>query len=136
MNIIKETYFKNTPLYGDLYIEKVLFECEYIPIVFTCKNSENIRCLCVCDDIIESESWILIKISNSILLAVLNDDISVCKAFEIEVDDVTVINRINGNINYKVMRYSDIGINELPDVNLKLGMKNSLTSFMRMIMLE
>ena len=33
--------------YGELYIDKILFET-YFPIIFTCKNENNDIFICVC----------------------------------------------------------------------------------------
>lgn len=52
-------YFNNVPQIRDLFLEQVLFSYDYEPIVFTCKDNKLNRYLCICDDIIESRSWIV-----------------------------------------------------------------------------
>ena len=72
-------FFDKVPKIGCLYFEEELFSFEDIPIIFVCIDKNKIRYLCVCDDIIEEESWIIVKISNDDLLAVLNDEVTLKK---------------------------------------------------------
>lgn len=132
---MENAYFINTPLYGDLFIEEVLFSYDNIPIIFTCKN-KNIRCICVCDDIIKNQSWIITKVNSKVLLDVLHDNISVCKAFELSDDMTTIAERIDGKIKYVTKLYKDIDPMELPDPDEKLEMEEELFSYITLIEFE
>lgn len=133
---MKEAYFTNTPLYGDLFLEEVLFPYDNIPIIFTCKTKDNIRCICVCDDIIENQSWIITRISSEVLLAVLYDKISICKAFEISDDNTIIAELVDGEIKYLTKPYKKIDPMELPDPDEKLDMQDELYSFIKLIEFE
>ncbi|MCD7996352.1 MAG: hypothetical protein LUH21_03865 [Clostridiales bacterium] len=129
-------YFINTPLYGDLFLEEILFSYDNIPIVFTCTNESNIRCICVCDDIIENQSWIITKVDSKVLLDVLHDKISICKAFELSTDKTTIAEKVDGRIIYILKSYEEIDPMELPDPDEKLEMEDELNSYIAAIEFE
>ena len=116
-------YFTNVLDIGDLYLEKVLFEYDNEPIVFTCKDSNNYRYLCVCDDIIDSHSWIVTKISNEILIDVIQNRISVLSAFETSGNKIIIIDYDfeSDDYHYQALNFDDIDEDELPSKNQYLN---------------
>nr|WP_289706959.1 hypothetical protein [Enterocloster clostridioformis] len=116
-------YFTNVLDIGDLYLEKVLFEYDNEPIVFTCKDSNNYRYLCVCDDIIDSHSWIVTKISNEILIDVIQNRISILSAFETSGNKIIIIDYDfeSDDYHYQALNFDDIDEDELPSKNQYLN---------------
>lgn len=119
----KNVYFTNVLEIGDLYLEKVLFEYDNEPIVFTCKDSNNYRYLCVCDDIIDSHSWIVTKISNKVLIDVIQNRISVLSAFETSGNKIIIIDYDfeSDDYYYQALDFDDIDADELPSRNQYLN---------------
>lgn len=107
-------YFNNVPQIGDLFLEQVLFSYDYEPIVFTCKDNKLNRYLCICDDIIESRSWIVTKISNSVLTEVINSERSILSVFEDSESKTLIIDYDHGNYYYRFSDFKDIDEDELP----------------------
>lgn len=128
--------FKSSPILGDLYLEEVLFSYENNPIVFTCKNKDNVRSFCLCNDSIIEQTWMIKEITNNTLLKVLYDEISICKAFELGDSKVVIAIKEGSDIKYKCKQFNEIDIMELPDPNEKLEMKDELSSFISKIEVE
>ena len=125
-------YFKNVPQIGTLYLEEELFSFENIPIIFVCIDKNKSRYLCVCDDIIDEESWIIVKISNNELLDVINDECTVLSVYKNK--PVIVANKpFEKEINYVLTEYNDIDEDELPLNDQYLEMKEYLTDYINKI---
>ena len=125
-------YFKNVPQIGTLYLEEELFSFENIPIIFVCIDKNKSRYLCVCDDIIDEESWIIVKISNNELLDVINDECTVLSVYKNK--SVIVANKpFEKEINYVLTEYNDIDEDELPLNDQYLEMKEYLTDYINKI---
>lgn len=121
-------YFENIPQIGTLYFEKELFSFENISIVFVCIDICNNRYLCVCDDIIDEESWIITHITNKELLAVLNDENTILNAYKNK--NVIVASKPFGkDIKYTNIAYSEIDQKELPLCDQYLEMKEYLQDY-------
>ena len=66
--------------YGELVIDKVLFEASY-PILFTCVNDAHELFLCVCcQNNAEGKKWLLTKTSANNIIEMLEDRISIREA--------------------------------------------------------
>ena len=90
------------------------------------------RYLCVCDDIIDEESWIIVKISNNELLDVINDECTVLSVYKNK--SVIVANKpFEKEINYVLTEYNDIDEDELPLNDQYLEMKEYLTDYINKI---
>lgn len=63
---------------SDLFLEHVLVEIDYIPIFYTCKDSENNKYIVMCIDI-DEETYIVAKTSNSKILDMLKGTITMRK---------------------------------------------------------
>lgn len=123
-----ELYFQNVPNVDSLFMEQILFSYENIPIVFVCTDKSNFRYLCVCDDIIEEEAWLIVKINNLKLLEILNDDSTVLSAFMGK--KVIIAHRDSyHNTQYDIMNYNDINNDDLPICDQFLEMKDHLNSY-------
>lgn len=127
-----DLFFDNVPHIDSLFMEQVLFSFENIPIVFVCIDKSPSRYLCVCDDIIDEESWLIVKISNIKLLEILNDVSTVLSAFKDK--KVIIANRkFNQNIQYEIIEYNNINKDELPACDQYLEMKNTLKSYIEKV---
>ncbi len=80
--------------YGQLYIDKVLFE-SYFPIIFTCTNNKKDIFLCVCCQNNEKGcKWLLGKTDGMSIVKMLQDEITIrqllleCSSEQISVDYV------------------------------------------------
>lgn len=125
---MSKLYFNNVPCVGLLVLEKILFSFENIPIVFVCVDADKKRYLCVCDDVIDEESWIIVKISDYKLLRVLNDDETILSAFEN--NHVIVADKAFGeDIRYNEIAYCEIDADELPLCDQYLEMKEYLSEY-------
>ena len=99
-------YFDNVPYIGSLFMEQLLFSFEDTPIVFICTDKELSRYLCVCDDIIDEESWLIVKVNNTKLLEILNDVSTVLSAFVGQ--KVIIANKkFNQSIQYEIEEYNN-----------------------------
>ena len=54
-------YFRNTPNYGNLYIDYI-FHYDDQPILFSLKDSVNNFYLCVCYELYEYQKWFITKV--------------------------------------------------------------------------
>lgn len=125
-------YFDNVPYIGSLFMEQLLFSFEDTPIVFICTDKELSRYLCVCDDIIDEESWLIVKVNNTKLLEILNDVSTVLSAFVGQ--KVIIANKkFNQSIQYEIEEYNNIVEDELPVCDQYLDMKNSLRTYIEKI---
>ena len=127
--------FEQIPGINSLFMEQVLFSFENIPMIFVCVDSSQSRYLCVCDDIIEEQSWIISKIQNSTLLRILNDEITVLNAFKDK--DVWVATKKAGqDMMYQFVQYNHIDIDELPLCDQYLEMKESLGRYIDLVSID
>lgn len=129
----KEAYFKNVPQIGDLYLDKILFEFDYEPIVFVCKNINNLRFLCVCDDVIERYSWIVSRISNKKLIEVIENRITVMSVFSCSKHKILVIDRDfdSDEYRYSFSFFKDIAADELPNEDQYLNMDGKFEDYVK-----
>lgn len=120
--------FENIPSIGSLFMEQILFSFENIPIVFVCTDNNKSRYFCVCDDIIEEESWIIVNISNMKLYDILNDVSTVLSAF-IDRKIILANREFNQDTRYDIIKYNDIPKDELPFDDQYLEMKELLKPY-------
>lgn len=129
---MNEKYFENVPQIGTLKFEEELFSFENIPIVFVCIDKNNNKYLCVCDDIIEEESWIITKVSKQELLKVLNDECTILSVFKGK--NIIVANKPFGReMEYIITEYNKIDPDELPVSDQYLEMKEYLSDYINEI---
>lgn len=68
--------FIKTKLFGQLFIDQVLFE-SYIPIIFTCKDeSDNIFICVCCQNNSDGNRWLIGKTNPKTIIKLLKDEIS------------------------------------------------------------
>lgn len=126
---MEKVYFTNVPNIGDLSLEKVLFSYENIPIVFICKNNMNEKFLCLCNDVIEEECWMVSKISVSKLLDILYDKITIFNAFKTSDNNIIIATRSQDHIIYQEKAFDEIDELDLPDENEYLEMQQYLKDY-------
>lgn len=63
--------------YGDLYVDRILFE-SYFPIIFTCRDANNDIFICVCcQNNREGCKWLVGKTDKSSIIKMLKDEITI-----------------------------------------------------------
>ena len=130
--MIGNLYFEKIPIIDSLFMEQVLFSYDSIPIVFVCVDKKKTRYLCVCDDVIEEESWLIVEVNNKKLLDILMDESTVLSAFANK-KVVIASRKSNENINYNIEEYNNISKDDLPINDQYLEMKNSLKTYIAKI---
>lgn len=110
-------YFENVLNFGDLYLDKVLFAYDNLPIVFVCTDKNYNYYLAICTDSICSLSWMLTSVSTSTLIDVLKNKIPVFKAFEVTDKKIILIDSNGKHLDCKEQMLSEISEDELPDKN-------------------
>lgn len=130
---MNKIYFKNVPNIGSLYLEKILFSFENTPIIFVCNDNDRQRFLCICDDIIDEESWIITCISDTTLLKILNDESTILSVFENK--EVIIANKssFDAEIQYDIENYNNIDSEELPSNDQYLEMKADLSDYINTV---
>lgn len=115
-----EVYFENVPHFGDLFLEKVLFEDE-CPIFFTLHNVDcTQRFIGVCCDIINEQRWVILTIGEETIINLLLDNITIREAFNDPCATyiVGVWKEEYEKEEYKLCKLSDIPKNDLPSGNV------------------
>ena len=74
-------YFKGIIGIGNLDIEQILYEDIY-PVFFVCKDKGGKRYLCLCNDIVGEQKWVLVPTSTDIIINVITDKITLYDAFK------------------------------------------------------
>ncbi len=77
---IPNPYFKNTPLYGDLRVEKIVVDYDY-PLLMVLQDADDARYLCMCFDTRDSQQWLVSPITDDDLIALLRNEITLARAF-------------------------------------------------------
>lgn len=113
-------FLEEIPEIGNLYIEKVLFEFDKVPMVFICQNLKKDRFLCLCTDCITGYSWMIAKIERRTLIKLINDKISILNAIKETKNKIYIVNKEKGEYTYSKYNFKDIPLDELPDENEKL----------------
>lgn len=68
------------PLLGTLVTEQIFYILGQNPILFVCTNKEGARYLCSCCKL--SEEWVISKVSNDMLMALMDDRIAIRAVFK------------------------------------------------------
>lgn len=113
-------YFINIGELGNLYIDKILFEFENIPIVFICKNDNNDMCLCLCTDSITEYTWLVTKININLLNQIMHDEVFVYEGFKNSNESIYLINQKDNHFLYNKYLFSDLPKSELPEDKIYL----------------
>lgn len=126
---MQNRYFQNIPEIEELKPERILFSFEQIPIVFVCTDCRLTRYLCICTDPLQGPSWMLVPISESDLLSVLRDRITVLHAFRISPADIIMVDCLDGVQTVRSVKYNEISPSELPSQDQYLEMQPYLTLY-------
>ena len=111
-----KNYFTNIPNIGDLDLEKVLFE-DICPIFFTLISKEQKRYISVCCELYEEQRWLISPISNSNLIQMLKDEISMRNAFLTQKSEKCIVahwSKGNPTIRYDLVDTCDLPEDDLP----------------------
>lgn len=110
-----DVYFKNLDYLGDLNIDYIIFDYEYL-VLFTCLDNKNNLYLCVCCDIRNEQRWIITTINEDTLINMLSDKITIRDAFVIEKFDHYLVKYYGPNKPEECIKVfvSDIPTEDLP----------------------
>lgn len=111
MNI--EKVFSNVPRFKNISLDKVLFESKY-PVMFTCKNDNDIYLFICCLVNSNSIKWIGTKTNYDILIAMLENKVTIHNAFLSVTDEKIVIEYNSDKVIYSILKSDDIQKDLLP----------------------
>lgn len=111
MNI--EKVFSNVPRFKNISLDKVLFESKY-PVMFTCKNDNDIYLFICCLVNSNSIKWIGTKTNYDILIAMLENKVTINNAFLSVTDEKIVIEYNSDKVTYSILKSDDIQKDLLP----------------------
>ncbi len=113
-----KSYFTDIPNIGDLDLEKVLFE-DICPIFFTLISKEQKRYIGVCCELYGEQRWLISPISDSNLIRMLKDEISMRDAFLTQNTEKCII--AHWSKENPTIRYDLVDTCNLPKDDLPLG---------------
>lgn len=88
--------FVETDKYGQLYIDRILFE-SYFPVLFTCQNSAREIFICVCcQNNAEGCKWLVGKTEGKNIISMLKDEITIRELFLEHSSGKMSVDYING----------------------------------------
>lgn len=134
----KKKYFENVPLYGDLcdlYIDKVLFSYDNLPIVFVLKDFKNNYFLSICTDSIFTLDWIITKVSTLTLIGVLKNEIPIFRAFEIskEYNEIIIAQEGEDKIEFSKKFLGEFDDDDLPSKDEYLDAGNKFDEYIEQL---
>ena len=105
MNI--EKVFSKVPRFKNISLDKVLFESKY-PVMFTCKNDNDIYLFICCLVNSNSIKWIGTKTNYDILIAMLENEVTIRNAFLSVTDEKIVIEYNGDKVTYSILKSDNI----------------------------
>ncbi len=111
MNI--EKVFSKVPRFKNISLDKVLFESKY-PVMFTCKNDNDIYLFICCLVNSNSIKWIGTKTNYDILIAMLENEVTIRNAFLSVTDEKIVIEYNGDKVTYSILKSDNIQKDLLP----------------------
>lgn len=108
-----ENIFRTIPDFHDIVLDTILFESRY-PVLFTCKNKEDVYLFICCLVTADKAEWIGTKTTYDNLIELLENKITIRDAF-LNISENKIIIDYNGkNVGYRIEKSSDIPENMLP----------------------
>lgn len=108
-----EKVFSNVPRFKNISLDKVLFESKY-PVMFTCKNDNEIYLFICCLVNSNSIKWIGTKTNYDILIAMLENKVTIRNAFLSVTDEKIVIEYDGDKVTYSILKSDNIQKDLLP----------------------
>lgn len=96
-----ETIFRNITDFQSIILDKILFENSY-PVMFTCKNKEDVYLFICCLVTADIVKWIGTKTTYDNLIELLENKITIRDAFLNVTEDKMVINYNGKKVEYSV----------------------------------
>jgi len=94
-----ENIFRQIPKFNNIKLDTVLFEAKY-PVLFTCKNFDDIYMFICCTVNADIIKWIATKTDYSILISLLENRITIREAFLHGKEEKIVINYDGISVKY------------------------------------
>ena len=112
--VVPNPYFKNVPGLGDLKIEQIVVDYVY-PLLSVLKDNSGNRYLCMCFDTRGAQQWLVTPIENSVLSALLKNEITLSYPFE---DPHTKKIKVVLDYNTRNETFQLLDANQIPKENL------------------
>lgn len=126
----RKVYFENVPNIGDLKIDEVFFDFEYVPILFSCIDNNNNLYLCVCAEIRKTQQWVISPISSKLLIEMLQDKITIFQAFELSYNSkIFAEYSKDSGITYKSIEFQGLDLLLLPEKDEYLEDEESFVEY-------
>lgn len=117
---MSKLYFENLDELGSLTLKNILYFFEE-PIIFTLLSiSEHKRYLCLCSEIRFERKWILTRISDEILNKMIQNEITICEAFEREKENIYIVQYFKEGYKVKTCSYNELDPLDLPKTTERL----------------
>ncbi len=111
MNV--EKIFRNIPDFQDIVLDVILFESKY-PVMFTCKNGNDIYLFICCLSNADEMEWIGTKTTYENLIELLENKITIREAFLNVTENKIVISYNGREVARKIVNCRNIPENFLP----------------------
>lgn len=110
-------------------LDKILFEFEFIPVLFSCVDKYNNFYLCLCSEIRKYQEWIVTAIEPKMMIDLLKDRITIYDAFKNLNSKKTIITYKEKKIASEEKDFDEINERLLPDRNEYLEDEGMLTDY-------
>ena len=108
-----EKIFRNIPFFKNIVLDVILFESQY-PVLFTCKNGNDIYLFLCCTVNADKVVWIGTMTDYDTLIALLENQITSRNAFLNVTKEKIVITYNGENVEYRLVQSKDIPEDLLP----------------------
>lgn len=110
-------FFTDVPGVGNLNLEEIIVD-DTCPIFFTLISEKGQRYISVCCELHEEQRWVVAPISNTGLIELLTNKLSIKDAFFTRSNEKCII--AHWSKNNPILRYEKVVSNELPEQDLPL----------------
>lgn len=121
----KELYFEKVNQIGNLYLECILYEFEYEPILFVCSDELNNLYLCACSEMRKEQRWLITNTDYNILHALTTHKIDIKTAMTAFCNQKYIITRgLDCKETSLPILINDINLQDIPKENVYLNYFN------------
>lgn len=121
----KELYFEKVNQIGNLYLECILYEFEYEPILFVCSDECDNLYLCACSEMRKEQRWLITNTNYNILHDLTTHKIDIKTAMTDFFDKKYIITRgLDCKETSLPIMINDINLLDIPKENVYLNYFN------------
>lgn len=111
---MKETYYENVPIIGNLYLEKVFNKFEDEDIIFVCTDDNSNKYLCLCYEFHFALKWIIAKVNTIDIAKLISQSIDIREVYEANKDNLIHIIYKDENYSYEQVKITQLNDYVLP----------------------